>query len=264
MKKGICLLTCMAVGMVSLFGQTVWAKEEENRILYRLYNVNSGEHFYTKSKTEAIALRNIATYPGWSLEGVAWVAPKQSAVPVYRLYNENAGDHHYTVNRSERDALIEIGWKDEGIGWYSEGEAGYPVYRQYNPNAVCGAHNFTTNSYERDALIEEGWIDEGIAWYATAVNENLTGNARFVREDGDVAELYTEDNTYMTLEDWKYDIIPDRMIGSGDTRRYVYWPIGNNSADGLTLYYYPALERLRIEGADKTDYGFYYEAKRAD
>lgn len=61
---------------------------------YRLYNPNSGEHFYTEDLVERNFLINI----GWKDEGVGWIAPKLSTVPVYRLYNNNAGDHHYTVS----------------------------------------------------------------------------------------------------------------------------------------------------------------------
>lgn len=62
--------------------------------LYRLYNPNSGEHFYTKTTGERDNLRKV----GWHYEGVGWVAPS-TGNPVYRLYNPNAGDHHYTLNK---------------------------------------------------------------------------------------------------------------------------------------------------------------------
>ena len=129
--------------------------------MFRMYNPNSGEHFYTQSKLEAGSL----VKAGWTYEGVAWKAPKTSNTPVYRLYNPNAGDHHYTTNADERDMLVNAGWNDEGIGWYSDDEQGVPVYRQYNPNAKAGAHNFTTSKAENDHLVKVGWNAEGIAWY---------------------------------------------------------------------------------------------------
>ena len=82
--------------------------------MYRLYNPNSGEHFYTSNKNEISTLETA----GWKNEGVAWKAPEKSKTPVYRLYNANAGDHHYTTSASERDNLIKAGWKDEGTAWY--------------------------------------------------------------------------------------------------------------------------------------------------
>ncbi len=137
------------------------ANKKNEQAMYRLYNPNSGEHFYTASVNE----RNNVIKAGWKYEGIGWYAPKTSKKPVYRLYNPNAGDHHYTVSKAERNMLLKAGWKDEGIGWYAA-EKGVAVYRQYNPNAVAGAHNFTTNKNEDKALVKAGWKAEGIAWYA--------------------------------------------------------------------------------------------------
>lgn len=130
--------------------------------MYRLYNPNSGEHFYTASSFERDVLDNI----GWTYEGMGWLAPYGGA-PVYRLYNPNAGDHHYTMSVYERDSLIDAGWDYEGIGWSSANEeTGVPLLREYNPNAVTGTHNYTTSQHEHDYLVSIGWNDEGIAWYA--------------------------------------------------------------------------------------------------
>ncbi len=132
--------------------------------MYRLYNPNSGEHFYTSSLSEASNLFSI----GWRWEGVGWVAPETSKAPVYRLYNKNGGDHHYTTSGSERDQLVKLGWRYEGIGWYSDLDAdSKSVWRQYNPNARSGAHNFTVSTRERDLLVKAGWNDEKIAWNAS-------------------------------------------------------------------------------------------------
>ncbi len=131
-------------------------------MLFRLYNPNSGEHFYTISRREGNKLIDA----GWNYEGEGWTAPTEGD-PVYRLYNKNAGDHHYTTSKKERDKLISAGWTDEGIGWYSESkETGKPLYRLYNPNATgAGSHHYTTSTRERDKLVQQGWNDEGIAWY---------------------------------------------------------------------------------------------------
>lgn len=134
---------------------------EETQTMYRLYNPNSGEHFYTASEREQKYLVNL----GWKDEGLGWIAPAASETPVYRLYNKNAGEHHYTTNKTERDRLVKLGWTDEGIGWYSDDKQTTPVYRQYNPNAKVGTHNFTTSKSEHDKLVELGWHGEGIAWY---------------------------------------------------------------------------------------------------
>ena len=130
--------------------------------MYRLYNPNSGEHFYTANETERDTLSGL----GWKYEGVAWNAPDSSDTPVYRLYNPNAGDHHYTTSEKEKDNLVSLGWKDEGIGWYSTGSDGQALLRLYNPNATgAGAHHYTTSETEKDNLVSLGWKYEGIAWY---------------------------------------------------------------------------------------------------
>lgn len=134
---------------------------------YRLYNPNSGEHFYTEDLVERDYLIKI----GWRDEGVGWIAPKLSTVPVYRLYNKNAGDHHYTVSIEERDELKRLGWKDEGIGWYSDEGKSVPLLRQYNPNAKAGSHNYTPDQFENDFLVKVGWRPEGIAWYGLPGSE---------------------------------------------------------------------------------------------
>lgn len=133
--------------------------------MYRLYNPNSGEHFYTKTTSERDHLRSV----GWRYEGIGWQAPA-SGNPVYRLYNPNAGDHHYTLNASERDHLKKVGWRYEGISWYSP-SSGTPLYRLYNPNAKAGAHHYTPITSERDQLKKLGWRYEGIAWYAVGGGE---------------------------------------------------------------------------------------------
>lgn len=130
--------------------------------MYRLYNPNSGEHFYSADAAEKENLVSV----GWSFEGIAWTAPETSGVAVYRVYSPSTGDHHYTTDSAERDMLVGIGWSDEGIGWYSFNDSGIPLYRLYNPNATgAGSHHYTADIAERDYLVGLGWHDEGIGWY---------------------------------------------------------------------------------------------------
>ena len=128
--------------------------------MHRLYNPNSGEHFYTAKEKEKNAL---VSY-GWKYEGVGWNAPDYGFEPVYRLYNAVSGDHHYTMNAKERDALVKMGWKYEDIGWYSDDARTAPLYRAYNPKMQKCNHNYTMNKKEHDYLISAGWKDEGIGW----------------------------------------------------------------------------------------------------
>lgn len=137
-------------------------RETASVTMYRMYNPNSGEHFYTANSHEKDNLFSV----GWEYEGIGWIAPGSSNTPVYRLYNPNAGDHHYTTSKGERDSLVAAGWRSEGTGWYSDDSKTVPLYRQYNPNAKSGTHNYTTNKGENDSLCSIGWRGEGIGWYA--------------------------------------------------------------------------------------------------
>ena len=153
--------------------------DELEAVMHRLYNPNSGEHFYTSRTAES----NYLVEQGWQYEGFAWNYV-EAGDPVYRLYNPNEGDHHYTLDEKERDYLIKAGWNYEGIGWYSDTEKGEPVYRAYNPNAKTGAHHFTASESEWLALEKAGWKREGIAWY---------GNAYAEEESADVEQLLRAD-----------------------------------------------------------------------
>lgn len=86
------------VGMLVLgmsLGLSLGSKAEAaTNEMYRLYNPNSGEHFYTANTVE----RDKVKKAGWKYEGIGWNAPA-SGDPVYRLYNPNAGDHHYSATR---------------------------------------------------------------------------------------------------------------------------------------------------------------------
>lgn len=149
--------------------------------MLRVYNPNSGEHFYTASQAE----RDFLVKAGWHDEGMGWTAPDQGD-PVYRLYNPNSGDHHYTLSTEERDDLVKFGWDDEGTGWYSDPQKSTPLYRLYNPNAETGNHHYTVDTNERQFLIGAGWKDEEIGWYGL---HTLSNTIRF-EKDG---YCYSED-----------------------------------------------------------------------
>jgi len=140
---------------------------------FRLYNPNSGEHFYTANKDEAEYLDQI----GWTMEGTGWTVPDVSVNPVYRLYNPYAqgGDHHYTMDENEKNTLVRSGWNDEGISFYAGTEynaddAAY-IYREYNPNQYARNHNYTISEEEHRTLISLGWQDEGMKFTAFKVSE---------------------------------------------------------------------------------------------
>ena len=159
----IVLLFCL---IVALFPGRVLAAETVP--MYRLYNPNSGEHFYTGSYEE----RDMLVEAGWNYEGIAWHAPMAAGDPVYRVFNPNSGDHHYTMDASERDWLVNLGWQYEGVAWNSFSKVGVPQYRLWNPNADLGSHHYTSSEEERDFLVSLGWVPEGIGWYGSAVSSH--------------------------------------------------------------------------------------------
>ena len=166
MKKKVILSLGAIVGLGLVMASSQDASAASANELYRLYNPNSGEHFYTLNAGE----RDGLVKAGWNNEGVGWYTPEKGDT-VYRLYNPNAGDHHYTENKGEYDNLVKIGWTGEGESFKSDTAKTVPVYRAYNPNAKAGAHNFTPDKGEQDGLVSKGWDDEGIGFYGVNKDE---------------------------------------------------------------------------------------------
>ena len=153
--------------LIMLLGIENAKADNEGLEIYRLYNPNSGEHFYTANWNEKEMLSRV----GWRYEGRGWIASLKGQ-DVYRMYNPNAGDHHYTLNANERDFLIKSGWKYEGVAWKSSGQ--YPLYRLYNPNARAGSHHYTLSEAEKVHLTHVGWRYEGISWYAVGLGAPIS------------------------------------------------------------------------------------------
>jgi hypothetical protein len=160
MKKTLVTLTALAT-LGTLF---ITGKVHADSNVYRLYNPNTGEHFYTTEQVEKTNLQNV----GWWYEGVGWQAPDKGQ-DVYRLYNPNAqgGDHYYTLSAPERDHLVSLGWHSDGVTFQSGGAIDVDV--AYNPNAHSGAHNYTTSKAEQDNLLNVGWKFGNTAFKASGL-----------------------------------------------------------------------------------------------
>ena len=139
----------------------------ENRTvmhMFRMYDPNSGEHFYTGSEVE----RENLVAAGWNYEGVGFTFSRTTGAPVYRLYDRyNTFEHLYTMDEAEKNKLIAQGWELEGIAFNSAYDTEVPQYRLHNPNETRGAYHFTASEEERDALIAAGWEYEGIGFYSS-------------------------------------------------------------------------------------------------
>lgn len=162
--------TLGAIGTVSVQASAVSSKP-----VYRLYNHNTGEHFYTESAFEKDSLKRA----GWNDEGLGWQAAT-TGTPVYRVYNPNArgGDHYYTMSKYEAQSLVNTGWRWDNGGkaaFYSGGSVN--LYVAYNPNANSGSHNYTINSYEQNSLLGKGWKYGAVAWKTMGASDiNGGGN----------------------------------------------------------------------------------------
>lgn len=151
-----------ALLLIALVLTSKHVSASEKEVVYRLYNPNSGEHFYTTSFYEQNTLKNV----GWRDEGVGWQAATKGT-PVYRVYNPNVkgGNHYYTMSNYEAKSLIKAGWRWDNNAkpvFYSGGSVN--LYVAYNPNAQSGSHNYTTNVYEQNNLLKNGWKYGAIAW----------------------------------------------------------------------------------------------------
>ena len=197
---GITATPAHAVEQAELESSTASTTQSVNE-MHRLYNPNSGEHFYTASTKEFKYLVSI----GWKDEGIGWYAPTSSSTPVYRLYNPYSGDHHYTMSKSENDYLDSIGWTAEGIGWYSDDAKGVTLYRQFNPYCTgAGSHNYTTDKKENDYLATIGWNAEGTAWYgvkktdSTPVENKSDDTTKSDSDSKDTGSKDTDDSSSST------------------------------------------------------------------
>ena len=218
----------VALGAVATLGvvggvSTAHASASTSNAMYRVYNPNSGEHFYTKSAYE----KSVLVKTGWRYEGIGWNAPTSGSA-VYRVYNPNSGEHFYTKSAYEKSVLVGRGWRYEGIGWYTA-NSGTPLYRVYNPNS--GEHFYTKDSYEKSSLVSRGWRYEGIAWYGASTNQATkptqpTNSKKYlawisvddVRKYTKVCSSISEANIWTTQKLHSQEIIDlsyDHIIGNG-------------------------------------------------
>ena len=157
--------TVLAIGtFAATLGLAVSVDAASTNVMYRLYNPNNHEHFYTSSTKERDHLVKIK----WeNYEGPAWEAPTSGGHLVYRLYNKGLRDHHYTASWNEVQWLTKnYGWTYEGPAWRSAEKNNKPIYRLFLPGVTSGSHHYTASWKEVQWLTKDyGWKYEGIGWY---------------------------------------------------------------------------------------------------
>ena len=135
--------------------------------VYRLYNMLTSEHLFTKSKSEYDNFAKLCAQKKdyWVPEGCDWLAPAESTgnTAVYRLYNPGLGamghsSHYYSSDVKEVANLVnKWGWKYDFGGaaaFYSGGTQ--PIYTCYN-EALRSAHHYTSSYAEYSGLKKHGW-----------------------------------------------------------------------------------------------------------
>ena len=157
--------------------------------IYRMYNVRTSEHLWTKSKAEYDSCGR-GNYIDWRQENMAWYSPnipaptdyysaKQSTlgsyVYVWRLYDKYVtGDHIYLTYGAEMRDYLSRGWVvDKGAGFWTlkngakvSGRTSIPIYRAYNPKLSRGKHHYTPSKVEYDSICKHnGWTPEGTKFY---------------------------------------------------------------------------------------------------
>lgn len=173
-------------------------------VMYRLYNPDNHEHFYTSSVAERDHLVKIK----WgNYEGPAWDAPTNTGNLVYRLYNKGLRDHHYTASWDEVQWLTKnYGWTYEGPAWRSAAKNNHPIYRLFLKGVTSGSHHYTASWDEVTWLTKNyGWKYEGIGWYGAdkestpKVNKSAL-EALYTSVKGTSKSDYTDEswNTFQT------------------------------------------------------------------
>ena len=101
--------------------------------LYRLYNLQTGRHYYTANAAERDALVALNPPPttgpdtrtmGWryeTIEGYIFTAAAPQAVPIFRLYNQRTGTHLYTENAATKEAILS---QNPGV-WFEHEPLGF-------------------------------------------------------------------------------------------------------------------------------------------
>ncbi|MBE6922550.1 MAG: hypothetical protein E7465_05130 [Ruminococcaceae bacterium] len=130
--------------------------------MFRMFNPNTGEHFYTGSEVE----KNNLLAVGWKYEGIGFTFPANTGAPVHRLFQPSTGEHLYTMDNAEKERLMADGWNYEGVAFNSAYDTEAVQHRLHNPNATVGAYHFTFSLEEKQNLINAGWEYQGIGWYS--------------------------------------------------------------------------------------------------
>jgi len=140
--------------------------------VYRFYNSQNGEHFYTSSAGEKDVL--IGQYASvLNYEGVAFNAPVQGDQALYRFIKPGTSQHLFTASNSERDALIadpKSGYVFEGVACnvYTASSAPLGATAVFGfLDSGSGQYFYTASAAERAAVASgvPAWKDQGAKFF---------------------------------------------------------------------------------------------------
>ena len=140
--------------------------------VYRFYNSQNGEHFYTSSPGEKDVL--IGQYASvLNYEGVAFNAPVQGDQALYRFIKHGTSQHQFTASNSERDALIadpKSGYVFEGVACnvYTASSAPLGATAVFGfLDSGSGQYFYTASAAERAAVASgvPAWKDQGAKFF---------------------------------------------------------------------------------------------------
>ena len=156
--------------------------EKDNGYVYRAYNKNNGDHYFTANKTTYDDLVKIgwnaegSPYSTLTIDGVKYDSAKGAyyradgnrilGQAIYSVYNRYTGEHLLTASKTEADNLP-AGWENEGPAFFAPQGATTDVYRLYNPYTHGPAHVYT-GLKEYNNIVKAGWKGEDIVFKLNA------------------------------------------------------------------------------------------------
>lgn len=97
-----------------------------SRPIHRLYNLNTGRHYYTTSNGERDYLVSLGGWLFEKEEGYLFSSATSGANEVFRLYNSSSGVHLYTTNSVMKDAVLAMTSGNTGVHpWARHSSLGY-------------------------------------------------------------------------------------------------------------------------------------------
>ena len=155
-------------GVQSLYGMPEIKPRPGTVTLYRMYNPNVKDHFYTTSFSE---YSTIAVDYGYLQEGaLGFISPVlgTGAIPLYRMYSPISKDHFYTTDYNEYSTIaVDYGYTQEGkIGYVYKSNIKDTVtlYRMYSMIAKDHFYTSSRNEYSTIA-VDYGYKQEGSMGY---------------------------------------------------------------------------------------------------